>query len=86
MQTITLDKLQANLLDIFNLIQSQNKEFIVKNDNYKIAKIIPIKEKNKKRKFGQLKGKIKIPNDFNKEDKQINNIFYMGEVFPRWIL
>ena len=83
MQIITLDKLHSNFLDIFNLIQTQKEEFIIKNNNYKIAKIIPIKEKKKKRKFGQLKGKIKISNDFNKEDKQINEIFYMSEIFPR---
>ncbi len=42
------------------------------------SKIDKIKGK-KERTFGQLKGKIKIPDDFNDENEEINKMFY-GEV------
>ncbi|MCV6606573.1 MAG: carbamoyltransferase HypF [Campylobacterales bacterium] len=34
------------------------------------------KEETKKRKFGQLQGKYKVPEDFNKESEEINSMFY----------
>lgn len=41
------------------------------------------KEELKPRKFGLWKGKVWISPDFDEEDKEINKLFYEGELFPK---
>jgi hypothetical protein len=37
---------------------------------------VPYKEETKQRVFGQLKGKIDIPVDFNHDSQEIEKLFY----------
>lgn len=41
-----------------------------------VAKLVSYKERPLKRKFGLLKGKIFVPDDFNDESEEINEMFY----------
>lgn len=61
--------------DILNILKRVEKgeEIIIEFGKTKFAKIVPIK---KQREFGILKGQAKIPEDFDKEDSEINNMFY----------
>lgn len=45
-----------------------------------VVKIVAYKEKLKPRKFGLLKGKIWVSDDFNDEDPEINKLFYDGKI------
>jgi len=87
MKTISVGELKSNFSQILDLVQNQKEEFIIEygKKHKKIAKIVPFEEKNKERKFGQLKGKISIPDNFNDEDENINKLFYKSEIFPIWI-
>ena len=82
MQTISVGKLKANFSEVLNLVKNKKEEFIIEygRNHKKIAKIVPFEEKKSKRKFGQLKGKIVVPDDFNDEDEGINKLFYESEI------
>lgn len=47
-----------------------------------VAKLVACKKEDKPRKFGLLKGKVFVPDDFNEEDEEINKLFYEGEIEP----
>ena len=38
--------------------------------------LVPYKEEPKKRVFGQLQGTLNIPDDFDEESEEINQMFY----------
>jgi len=82
MQTISVGKLKANFSEVLNLVKNKKEEFIIEygRNHEKVAKIVPFEEKKSKRKFGQLKGKIVVPDDFNDEDEGINKLFYESEI------
>ncbi|TSC65859.1 MAG: prevent-host-death family protein [Microgenomates group bacterium Gr01-1014_80] len=61
---------------------SKGKEVIIAKAGKPVAKIVEYKNKSKQRKFGALKGKIWISDDFNDEDPEINKLFYESELFP----
>jgi len=77
MQTVQVGELKRDFSNILKQVGS-GEEFVVEygKNHEKVAKIIPYKEKLEKRVFGQLKGKIDIPDDFNNESDEINNLFY----------
>jgi len=85
MQIISVGELKANFSKILNLVQNQKEEIIIEygRSHKKIAKIVPFEEKKSKRKFGQLKGKIVISDNFNDEDEEVNKLFYESEIFPK---
>lgn len=58
------------------------KEVIIAKAGKPVAKIVIYKEVKEPRKFGLLKGKIEIPDNFDDEDEEINKLFYEGELFP----
>ena len=78
MRTIQIGKFKANLSEILEKVQNEGEKFIIEygKKRKKIAMLIPYKEERKKRKFGQLKGKITIPENFDEENKEINKLFY----------
>jgi len=85
MQIINVGELKANFSQILDLVQKQKEEIIIVygRNHKKVAKIVPFEEKKSKRKFGQLKGKISIPENFNSKDEEINKLFYESEIFPK---
>ena len=78
MKSIKVGELKANFSDILNQIQNMGESFIIEygKSHKKVAILKPYKENKQKRVFGQLKGKIKIPQNFNDEDEEINKMFY----------
>ncbi|MBI2590517.1 MAG: type II toxin-antitoxin system Phd/YefM family antitoxin [Candidatus Blackburnbacteria bacterium] len=62
---------------------AQGKEVVIAKAGKPVAKLVPHKEELQPRKFGFLKGKISIPDDFDDEDEEINKLFYEGELFPK---
>ena len=51
------------------------EEVIIAKNNLPLVELVIHKPKEK-RKFGLLKGQIKIPDNFMDEDKEINEMFY----------
>ena len=52
------------------------KEVVVARAGKPVAKIIKYKPNKKKSLAGIWKGKVWMSDDFNKEDKEINKLFY----------
>jgi len=53
----------------------QGEEVIIAKNNLPLVKLVAHHPKAK-RKLGLLRGQIEIPDDFNKEDDEINRMFY----------
>ncbi|NPA51583.1 MAG: type II toxin-antitoxin system prevent-host-death family antitoxin [Aquificae bacterium] len=84
MKSITIDELKAKFSEILKLVETEKEEIIIEygKNRKKIAKIVSFEEE-KEREFGIYEGKFEIPDDFDKENKEINKIFYESEIFPK---
>ena len=78
MQSIQVGQFKAELSSILEKIQNDGEKFVIEfgKKHKKVAMIVPYVEEVKKRKFGQLEGEMKIPDDFDEESKEINEMFY----------
>ena len=87
MQSIQVGQFKAEFSSILEKIQNDGEKFVIEfgKKHKKVAMIVPYVEETKKRKFGQLEGQMKIPDDFDEESKEINKMFY-GESGKSWIL
>ena len=54
------------------------EDVIIAKAGKPVAKLTAYRKPLKPRKLGLLKGKIKVPDNFNDEDKEINKLFYGG--------
>ncbi len=78
MQSIQVGKFKAELSSILEKVEKNGESFIIEfgKKHKKVAMLVPYAEEKKPRKFGQLKGKIDIPENFDDENREINKIFY----------
>lgn len=81
MQTIQVGKFKGNFSAILEQVEKNGEKFIIEygKKHRKVAVIVPYADSidfSAKRNFGQMKGKIQIPDDFNKEDSEITSMFY----------
>ena len=78
MQSIQVANLKADFSSILSQVQNHKERFIIEywKKKDKIAMLIPYEQEKKSRIFGQLKGKIKINDNFDDETEEINNMFY----------
>lgn len=78
MRTIQVGQFKSNLSSILEQVQNKQETFIIEfgKKRKKVAMLTPYKESKKVRKFGQLEGKLDIPDNFDDEDKEINDMFY----------
>lgn len=65
---------KAQLSKIVEMVHHGEKVVIAKN-NLPLVDLIPHQPEGK-RSLGLLKGKITIPEDFDAEDEEINELFY----------
>jgi len=76
MQTFNIHEAKTNLSKLIEKTQN-GEEVIIARAGKPVAKLVTYKEKLKKRLgFGALRGKIFIPDNFNDEDEEINEMFY----------
>ena len=82
MQSIQVGKFKSDLSSILEEVQNFGEKFVIEygKKHKKVAMLVPYQEQKKSRKFGQLKGKIHIPDDFDDEVKEINEMFYGSKV------
>ena len=81
MQNYNIYEAKTNFSKIINLVE-HNEEVLISKNGKLVAKIIPfIAPSTSKRKFGTLRGKIKINKDFDEQlpDEIIDN-FYLGNI------
>ena len=63
MKSLSISDMKQQFPDFISRVES-GEEIILKKSGKAIARIIPIKEKRKKRKLGREKGKIWMSEDF----------------------
>ncbi len=82
MQSIQVGEFKANLSAILEKVQKEGEKFIIEfgKKHKKIAILIPYTEERKPRKFGQLEGKVKIAENFDDENEEINKMFYESKI------
>lgn len=62
---------------------AEGEEIVIAKAGKPLAKLVPYKEaKSSKRKPGAWKGKVWISPDFDKEDKEIEAMFYESPIEP----
>lgn len=71
---INISEAKTNLSKLIDRVYHGEKVVIAKN-NLPIADLVKHKPTGK-RKLGLLKGKISIPDNFNEEDQELNELFY----------
>ncbi len=78
MQTIQVGQLKSEFSSVLERVHKDGETFVIEfgKKHKKIAMIVPYQEQPKKRVFGQLKGKLNIPDDFDEEFVENNKIFY----------
>ena len=78
MRSIQVGQFKAELSSILEEVQKFGETFVIEygKKHKKVALLIPYEAKKRVRKFGQLQGKIKIPDDFDEEKSEINEMFY----------
>jgi antitoxin (DNA-binding transcriptional repressor) of toxin-antitoxin stability system len=78
MQSIQVANLKADFSSILSKVQNHKERFIIEygKKRDKIAMLVPYEQEKKPRVFGQLKGRIKIDDNFDDEIEEINNMFY----------
>jgi antitoxin (DNA-binding transcriptional repressor) of toxin-antitoxin stability system len=78
MQSIQVANLKADFSSILSKVQNHKERFIIEygKKRDKIAMLVPYEQEKKSRVFGQLKGRIKIDDNFDDEIEEINNMFY----------
>ena len=77
MQTVQVGQFKTNFSEILKQVSS-GEEFVIEygKRHTKVAKIVPYKEEVEQRIFGQMQGEIDIPEDFNNNSQEIENLFY----------
>lgn len=79
MQLINIHEAKTNLSKL--IAKTLNGEdIVIAKAGKPVVKLVTYKEKLKPRKFGLLKGKIWVSDDFDDEDPEINKLFYEGDI------
>ena len=78
MKSIQVGQFKAELSSILDQVQNFGEKYVIEfgKKHKKVAMLVPYEEKKKIRKFGQLEGKINIPDNFDDENGEINEMFY----------
>jgi len=78
MQSIQVGQFKSEFSSILNQVQSMGEKFVIEfgKKHKKVAMLVPYEEEIKPRKFGQLAGKVYIPDNFDEECEEIDNMFY----------
>ena len=82
MKCVQVAEFKAELSSILEQVQKSGETFVIEfgKKHKKVAMLVPYEEKKKVRKFGQLEGKITIPDNFDEENEQINELFYNSKI------
>lgn len=75
MQIVNIHQAKTNLSKLIEKT-SKGEEVIIAKAGKPVARLSAYKEKLKPRKPGLLKGKIWVPDNFDEEDEEINEMFY----------
>lgn len=58
------------------------EEVIIAKAGTPVAKLVPFDQQPQTRIFGSAKGEFTVSDDFDEADREIEALFYEGEIFP----
>ena len=78
MRSIQVGQFKSELSSILEQVQNFGEKYVIEfgKKHKKVAMLVPYEEKKKVRKFGQLEKRINIPDNFDDETEEINEMFY----------
>ena len=78
MQTIQVGKFKVNFSVILEQILNTGEKFVIEygKQHKKVAMLVPYEDEKKERVFGQLAGKVIVPDNFDDEGEEINKMYY----------
>lgn len=78
MQTIQVGQFKAEFSSVLDKVQNFGEKYIIEygKKHKKVAMLVPYEEEKKSREFGMYTGKVNIPDSFNDENQEINDMFY----------
>jgi antitoxin (DNA-binding transcriptional repressor) of toxin-antitoxin stability system len=78
MQTVQVGKFKSDFSSILDKVQNLGESFVIEygKKHKKVAMLVPYEEAKKERKFGLYEGTYTLPDDFNEESSEINQMFY----------
>lgn len=83
MTTVNIHKAKTHLSQLLQQVEAGEEVVISKYDR-PVAKLIPFPiPQMSKRKPGRWEGKVWLSDDFYTCDKEIENLFYASEIFPK---
>ncbi len=81
MEIVNIQKAKTHLSALINRVLKGEKIMIARN-NDPLVELKAINNSLGKRKFGRLKGKIWVADDCWDQDKDLEDRFYEGNLFP----
>lgn len=75
MQLVNIYQAKTQLSQLVQMVQ-QGQDVVIAKAGKPVVRVVPFELKVQPRKPGLWKNKIKIKADFDKEDKQINQLFH----------
>jgi antitoxin (DNA-binding transcriptional repressor) of toxin-antitoxin stability system len=84
MQSIQVGQFKSELSSILDQVQNLGETFVIEygKKHKKIAMLVPYEENKKRRVFGIYQGQYDIPDNFDKEDDEITDLFYNSDIKP----
>ena len=85
MQSIQVGQFKSEFSTILNKVQNFGETFVIEfgKKHKKVAMLVPYEEEVKKeRKFGIYEGLCQIPDNFDDEVEEINDMFYNSKIYP----
>lgn len=78
MKAIQVGQFKSEFSSILDQVQNMGEKFVIEygKKHKKVAMLIPYEEQKQKREFGIYEGQTSIPDNFDDEDKEINEMFY----------
>ena len=65
MQTVNIHDAKTHLSRLLERV-AEGEEIIIAKAGKAVARLVPLEEPPRKRRLGRLKGKLKVPDDFDK--------------------
>ncbi len=81
MQIVDINNAQNQLAALIKSAVSGN-DVLISTGSGAVVRLTPVAKADAVRVGGQWKGKIKISEDFDKCDKEIEELFYNSKLFP----
>ncbi|MBT3343698.1 MAG: type II toxin-antitoxin system Phd/YefM family antitoxin [Gemmatimonadetes bacterium] len=81
MEVINVHEAKTHLSKLLQRVEA-GEEIIIGRAGQPAAMLVPYKPPQKKRRGGQLKGRIWISPDFDAPDPELESLFYDGKIEP----